>query len=86
MCFLCGKLGHKKFDCPQNTGVRPKIRWCSSCKNSSQDTKFCRKNRAAKSVKTASRDISYLFKISFEDDCAENDACIKILAASGATA
>lgn len=53
-CFACGKLGHKKFQCPsrgsQNKGKPP--RWCDICKNSTHDTNYCRKQNSAKAVTT----------------------------------
>ena len=40
VCFKCGKQGHKAAECYS----RPKVkRWCEICKNTSHDTKFCRK-------------------------------------------
>ena len=83
--FFGRKTWRKIFDCPQNIDAKTKSRWCSSCRSSSFDTKFCQSNNAAKSVKTALHYNSYLLKISFENDCAENVFCNKISVDCGAT-
>ena len=56
-CFKCGKFGHKKFQCRSNENggenSRFNNRWCNVCKNSTHDTKFCRKVKSSSSAKLA---------------------------------
>ena len=57
VCFTCGKVGHRKFECPnqgkkensKNSFKSRTKRWCSYCKSATHDTNFCRKN-ASKSL------------------------------------
>ena len=90
-CFSCGQIGHKSSDCPNRAAEKSKGRWCHKCKSNSHDTKFCRKNISAKSMKHSSRvespppDNSYLFKVGVANDV-PLDACNKLLVDCGATA
>ena len=53
LCWVCNKPGHKAYECRNNTkttGRKTKSRWCGVCKNSTHDTKYCRKKDFLKTL------------------------------------
>ena len=53
LCWACNKPGHKAYECRNNTkttGRKTKSRWCGVCKNSTHDTKYCRKKDFVKTL------------------------------------
>ena len=71
-CYSCGKIGHKKPDCPD----RPKQQWCDYHKSRSHSSENCRKKfspmpNSVKSVNdkvSSDDDISHSFAFTAQDD------------------
>jgi len=99
-CHLCGRMGHKKFECkfvpaPGRQGGQgykgAKSRWCNICKNTTHDTNYCRNNNHVKNVSNVNRDKSdedsFVFKvdISLEENCNINFDHCDMLVDCGAT-
>ena len=89
-CFSCGEMGHKSFECSNKSSDRNeekfRRRWCSNCRVSSHDTRYCRKS-GKDHVKTAcdedDDDHSFVFKICDNENF---NVCASLLVDGGATA
>jgi len=94
-CFKCGEFGHKQFECKDKKTDRPgnrgnRKRWCDICKNSTHDTRFCRrktKEYSAKTVTDREEEQTVAFKVSVEHrNCTPSlDGVDSLLVDTGAT-
>ena len=86
-CFTCKQAGHKSFQCPD----KPK-KWCNNCKNSTHDTKFCRKSKHSSKLLSHEEDNgelddnSFIFKVSELDKNIGQNISDEFLVDCGATA
>ena len=97
VCFSCGELGHKKYQCERNKNVGVKSeskkasqktgRWCDYCKTKTHDTGFCRRRNVVKSVSDDANEHSFAFKTVFKnvDDANLDKVNNTLLVDSGAT-